>query len=107
MASEAAPSGREFEQLAARVDAIDEQGTRGTVAAVTMVTAQLAEAIKDIGALQGQVAAHERTHDAERERADRDRVSSRRWAVATVLTVLGLLAAILAAVLPLAIRGHP
>lgn len=103
---------REVDQLAGLLAQIDQHGTRGTVAAVTGIAAQLAESIKDIGELKGQLAAHERQHEIDRERArtdradrERARTAARRWLIGVVLTILALLISILAVVVPLAVRS--
>jgi hypothetical protein len=102
--TEDAPTGREFEALVSRIDAIDGSGTRGTISAVSVMTAQLAETIKDLAEMKGQLTAHEKHHEIERERQARDRTSARRWLIGTLLTVVTLLVAILAIVAPLALR---
>lgn len=100
MASDEAPSGREFEALTTRVDNIDEQGTRGTIGAISLVQAQLGEQIKGLGELKGALAVHEQHHSQDRAA----RASARRWLVGIIIAVMTLLVAILAIVVPLALR---
>lgn len=67
-----------------RVSEIDHAGTRG----LGPVSVQLTEVIKDVGALQNQVAAFERDHQAQHQQEALARVISRRWAVATAIAFL-------------------
>jgi hypothetical protein len=90
---------REVDQLRQRVDTIDTLGTRGTVAAVTTMAAQLAEAIRDIGELRGELHSHDRRHETEA----RDRASGRRWLIGTLIALAALIVAVLAIVIPLAL----
>ena len=91
---------REVDILRARVDQIDQLGTRGTVAAVTTLAAQMAEVIRDVGEVRGQMTAHDQRHDREQ----RDRAAGRRWLVGTIVAMLAVLVAVLATVVPLAIH---
>jgi Flp pilus assembly protein TadB len=90
---------REVDQLRQRVDTIDTLGTRGTVAAVTTMAAQLAEAIRDIGELRGEL----RSHDARHDRESRERTSGRRWLIGTLIALAALIVTVLAIVIPLAL----
>ena len=92
---------REVDQLRNQVDQIDRLGTRGTVAAITTMAAQLAEAIRDIGELRGALAAHDGRHDREA----RDRASGRRWLIGTLIALAALVVAVLAIVIPLALHA--
>lgn len=93
---------REVDHLRQHLDQIDRLGTRGTVAAITTMAAQLAEAIRDIGELRGELSAHDGRHDREA----RDRATGRRWLIGTLIALGALIVAVLAVVIPLAFN-HP
>lgn len=90
---------REGDQLAARVDAIDRNGTRGW----QLLTDRVDQQSKAIGSLRDEVSARFREHTRQHDADSLARTVSRRWrigaaivAVAAAATVLGLLVAILA-----------
>ena len=89
-------SQHELDALAARVNTIDEHGTRG----VGVIQAQLTELVKDVGKLEGRLDAHSVQHQQEA----RERVTGRRWLIGTGIAVMGSMAAVLAVLATLA--GH-
>lgn len=97
-------SRRELDALTSRIDSridqIDSEGTRGTLAAVSVVQAQIAELIRDMGKLEGRLDVHDQRHDRE----ERARVTGRRFVISTMIAVVMMLLALLALVIPLAAR---
>lgn len=82
---------------ATRLDVIDATGTRG----VGVLSVQVADVIKDVAELRGQLGEHEKQHDTDA----RARTAGRRWslgfavaAFASLATVIGLLLDIASAV---------
>jgi hypothetical protein len=73
-----------METNAKRIEAIDAGGTRG----IGGMSVQLAEVIKDVGALQHQVTRFEQDHEEQHRREQAARVIGRRWAVATSIAFL-------------------
>lgn len=83
---------REFDRLAARIDAMDAGGTRG----MSVVQAQVGELIKDVSALQTKIESHELAHVAEARQRDIDRRESRRYALTTIIAAVATLIAVMA-----------
>ena len=89
---------RELDMLAARVDSIDRDGTRGVIA----LQAQLTDVMKDITMLTSDVnmvkkdtALWFEKHGGQHEQDLKDRTSSRRWMIGTVIAGLVSMAAVL------------
>lgn len=95
---EPAASQRELEQLAVRVDRIDEKGTRGS----GVISGQLAQVIKDVGRLEGALTSHNGQHERERQ----DRTQGRRWLWGAVLTALAVLLTMFGLLIQIAGRTH-
>lgn len=69
-----------FDRLVARLDHIDETGTRG----VGVVAVQIQQLAKDITAEGLKIEAHINEH----RQAERDRVKGRRWLIGTVIAAV-------------------
>jgi hypothetical protein len=96
------PTRREFDQLTTRLNRIDDLGTRGTLAAISIVQAQVAELIKDIGKLEGRLDAHDLRHDRE----ERQRASNRKWVATTLIAAIVMLISVLSLTLSIAFNLH-
>lgn len=92
MAGEPRASRREVDQLRDRIERIDDHGTRGVGALQTQVT----DLVKDIAELKADLntrfEAHQRVHDQDHA----DRISGRRWLIATGLAGVSTMGGILA-----------
>lgn len=84
--------------MAARVNSIDEHGTRG----VGTIQTQLTELVKDVAKLEARLDAHAALH----EREAKERVTGRRWLVGTGIAMLGSMAAILSVLANIASHLH-
>lgn len=83
---------REFDALSARVNTIDQGGTRG----MSVVQTQVGELIKDVSALQSKIESHELAHVAEARQRDIDRREARRYALTTIIAAIATLIAVMA-----------
>jgi hypothetical protein len=83
---------------ATRLDVIDSTGTRG----VGVLSVQVADVIKDVAELRGQLGEHERKH----EQDERARVAGRRWALGFGVAALASLAAMIGLLLDIAATVH-
>lgn len=81
----------ELERLEDKIDRIDTGGTRG----VGVLAVQVQELAKDL-------AAHERSHEIERQQ----RVSGRRWLITTIIAGISLLASSNIGIWITIIQGH-
>jgi TolA-binding protein len=85
MSDEPLASRRELDQLRDRIERIDDHGTRG----VGTLQSQITDMIKDIAELKTDLntrfEAHQRIHDQDHQ----DRISGRRWLIATGIAGLG------------------
>lgn len=90
-APERAASQRELDQLRARVDMIDVQGTRG----VGVLQTQVMELIKDLAELRAQAGSWQERHDSQHAADTRERVIGRRWVVGTCIAIVVMLTAVL------------
>ena len=90
----------EFDLLARQVN---DQGRRLEAAALPGIAVQLAEVIKDVGAVERGLADHRHEHERQAELADRAKRDAHRWRIGTLITasaswaaVMGVLLAVLA-----------
>ena len=75
---------RVVDDIGHRLEGIDAGGTRG----IGAMSVQITEVIKDVSALQQQVATFQREHEELHRREASARVVSRRWAIATAIAFL-------------------
>lgn len=78
-------SRREFDALAARVDRIDEHGSRG----VALLVHQISELSRDMGKLEKELQTHRELHDKEEE----SRTATHRFWLTTVIAAFVLIEA--------------
>lgn len=70
--------------LSARLDTIDQSGTRG----VGALGVQIAEVIKDVATVSTDLARWRQEHELQHDREQAARVTGRRWLVATVIAAV-------------------
>lgn len=90
-------------QLAARVEAMDTQGTRGESGAQVQMT----ELIKDVSELSTSVKTWQAAHEQQHINAETQRQAGRRWLIGTAIAGLGLLVAMAAMVATLLVHTVP
>jgi TolA-binding protein len=95
-------SRREFDHLAARVDAIDTNGTRG----VGVLQQQIQQLSKDVGRLEKTLEQHETSHETQRRLEDVQKSSAHRFRVNATIAAATAGAAVLALLLDIAAHLH-
>jgi hypothetical protein len=87
---------REFDLLAARVETMDRDGTRGVV----VLHERISELTKDVVRLEAALTAHERSHQKDAQA----RASGRRWLITTGIALVVMLSGVIALLLQIADR---
>lgn len=91
-----------YNQLARRVEAMDQSGTRG----VAVIQVQVTGLTRQVTDLEGEVRAWQAAHNAAHDVDNVRRIAARRWAVGTAIAGLTLLVALIAMVGELLTHAH-
>ena len=93
---------RDLDRLAARVDQMDQHGTRG----VTAIQVQITDLVKDLAELKGETRAWQEAHSAAHAQEARDRVMGRRWLIGTGIAGIVAMATAVGLLIDIAAHVH-
>lgn len=87
----------------ARLENIDDHGTRG----VGAVQVQVTEIVKDVAALQAELGTRFETHDRQHLQDHKDRIAGRRWLIGTGIAGVATMAGVISLLIEVLSRLHP
>lgn len=93
---------RDLDRLTARVEQMDQGGTRG----VGVLSAQVTDLAKDLVELKTETRGYEAAHQLEHEKERSARVAGHRWLITTSLASLAALATAVGVLLDVAAHLH-